>query len=237
MSEQTPKHPEQDQAEQDLSENTPGTSKPGEDSTEEANLSGESTKAEPGVDEPASEALPENPLETLTRQLRESGENLEAQKDKYLRLQADLDNYKKRTRKELADALKYANLPLLEEMMSIMDNMERALEATRQDKANQAGALLSGIEMVVQQMSSTFEKFGVTTINPAGEPFDPNRHEAVSVVETAEVSENHVVSVFRTGYQLHDRIVRAAMVTVAKSPAAEGKGPPGNSGGDDGQAD
>ena len=148
-------------------------------------------------------------LELARRQLAE-------RQDANLRLQAELENFKKRVLKEQAENLRYAQLPLLKELTVAMDNLQRALEHTRKAGTTEATALAEGIELVARQLGAIFERFGMTRVPTEGTPFDPTRHEAVSVVETNEVPENHVLQEFRAGYVLHDRVVRPAMVSVSK---------------------
>jgi len=140
--------------------------------------------------------------------------------DKFIRLQAEFENYKKRIHKEQSESLKYAQLPVLREMVGILDNFERAVEHAKANPTPDLEGMISGIDMVVQQMVSAFEKFGMTRIKAQGQPFDPTLHEAMSIKETDEVPENQVVEEFQTGYILHDRVVRPAMVVVSKKPAA-----------------
>ena len=140
--------------------------------------------------------------------------------DKFVRLQAEFENFKKRIHKEQADSLKFAHLPVLREMAGILDNFERAIDHARTNPTPELEGMISGIDMVVQQMVSAFEKFGMTRIKALGETFDPTCHEAMSIKETDEVPENQVVEEFQSGYLLHDRVVRPAMVVVSKKPAA-----------------
>ena len=150
-------------------------------------------------------------------------------------MQAEFENYKKRIQKEHAETLKFAQQPLLNELTKVMDNLERAIEHARENPQQEAGSLLTGIEMVQKQIADTFEQFGLSRISAQGQPFDPNLHEAMTVVETDEVPDNHVAQEFQPGYMLHDRVVRPAMVSVAKRPAGseqEQEAPP--DGGDGG---
>lgn len=139
--------------------------------------------------------------------------------EKFLLTQADFENYKKRVTKEHADNLKFALTPLLREMAGMIDNLERAVEHTRNGQGDAAEALVDGIEMVIKQVHETLERFHVTRIEAAGKPFDPELHEAMTVVETEDVPENQVIDVFEAGYQMHGRIVRPARVSVSKRPA------------------
>lgn len=163
------------------------------------------------------ETLAEGEAAALEQEFRET---VEAMQDKYLRLQAEFENYKRRIQKEHAESMKYALTPLLEDLIGIMDNLERAVEHARSEQGD--SPLLSGIEMVVKQLGAAFEKHGVTRIEAVGQPFDPNRHEAMSVVETDEVPDNYVAQEFQAGYLLNDRVVRPAMVSVARNAGQGG---------------
>jgi molecular chaperone GrpE len=143
----------------------------------------------------------------------------EAQKnwDLYLRARADLENYRKRAQREKEDLSRFANENLLREILPVMDNLERALEHARQEEGGNGG-LLQGVELTLGQFQRVLDKFGVTPIRSLGEPFDPARHEALGQVESAEHPPNTVVQELQKGYLLNDRLLRPAMVMVAKAP-------------------
>lgn len=170
---------------------------------------------------PPGEPAPPDPLAQMQADLDKARAALAEQYDKYLRLQAEFENYKKRAAREQAEQMRFVHLPLLRDLTAVMDDLERALQHGRGGKAD-AAAVIAGVELVAKQMADTFQRYGMARIKAAGQPFDPNRHQAVSVVETGEVPENHVIEEFRPGYLLHDRVVRPAMVSVAKK--AEGNG-------------
>ncbi len=213
MSETKPKDTEAkqpgDEGEEDSAAAAPGngTGAPQEGPEGEAP---EGQGPEPGAREAA-----EGP-EAAAARAEQAEAQLAALHDKYLRLQAEFENYKKRIHKEHAEALKYAQTPLLRDLIGIMDNLERALEHADQEPGDNAEAMRSGIEMVVRQLQGTFDKFGLERISAEGQPFDPTRHEAMTVVKTDAVPEDHVYQEFQPGYVLHERVVRPAMVSVAK---------------------
>jgi molecular chaperone GrpE len=149
-------------------------------------------------------------------------QTIAGQQDKYLRLQAEFENYKKRSQREQADQRKYAQLPLLTELTAIMDNLEHALR--HGGGGADTAALVSGVDLVAKQLAAVFERFGMTRVKAASQPFDPARHQAVSVVETNTVPENQVLEELRAGYVLHERVVRPAMVSVAKKSTGNGTG-------------
>jgi molecular chaperone GrpE len=137
-------------------------------------------------------------------------------RDKILRAQADLENYRKRSRRELEDERRYANVPLLKDLLPVVDNIERALEAAQ--KANEGGTLLEGIKMVKQQLTGVLSKHHAQEIKALGQPFDPHLHEALTAQPSAEHPENTVVQVVQPGYQVYDRVIRPSQVIVSKNP-------------------
>ena len=146
---------------------------------------------------------PEDPEEKLKEAIRE-------QEDKYLRLLAEYDNYRKRSQKEKENAWTTAKADAVKEFLPVFDNLERAL---KQETADEAYA--KGVEMIMTQFRTTLEKLGVTEIPAQGLTFDPNLHNAVMHVDDESLGENTVAEVFQTGFQIGDKIIRHAMVKVA----------------------
>ena len=143
--------------------------------------------------------------------------DLDDASDRALRAQAELDNYRKRARRELEDERRYAALPLLRDLMPVLDNMQRAIEAG--EKSPQAAGLLDGIKLVAQNLTNVLAKHECKKIEALGQPFDPAVHEAISQQPSAEHEPGTVMFVAQDGYVLHDRVVRPAQVIVSKSPA------------------
>jgi molecular chaperone GrpE len=139
--------------------------------------------------------------------------------DLYLRAQADLENYRRRAQREKEDLAKFANEAILREILPVMDNLERALQHA--GSAQEAGGLVQGVEMTMEQLRKVLEKFGVKAIDAVGEPFDPARHEAMGQVETEEYPPNTVTQVLQGGYLLNERLLRPSLVMIAKAPARE----------------
>jgi molecular chaperone GrpE len=136
--------------------------------------------------------------------------------DKYLRERADLENYRKRVQKEKEEILKYGNESFIAELLPSVDNLERALEHAPEGEPD---AVLEGVKLTLSMLMSTLKKFGVAPVEAEmGTPFNPAFHQAVGQVETAEQEPNTIVAVFQKGYLLNDRLLRAAMVTVAIAP-------------------
>ncbi len=148
--------------------------------------------------------------------LAEKDQEIAVLKDRLLRLQAEFENYKKRQSRERAESVRSASADLLREFLPILDNLERAL-ASATDEA-QPAAIRTGIEMILRLFRTTLEKSGVTPMDCLGKPFDPNWMHAVLQVESPGGEEGRVVEVIQQGYLLEGRVLRPAMVNVARAP-------------------
>ncbi|MCI6991278.1 MAG: nucleotide exchange factor GrpE [Clostridiales bacterium] len=155
------------------------------------------------VTEAAEEAQEPTAEEKLQQTIRE-------QEDKYLRLLAEYDNYRKRSQKEKENAWTTAKADTIKELLPVYDNLERAL---KQETADEAYA--KGVQMTMQQLKTVLEKLGVEEIPAQGEPFDPNVHNAVMHMEDDTLGENIVAEVFQAGFKMGEKIIRHAMVKVA----------------------
>ncbi|MDC8450701.1 MAG: nucleotide exchange factor GrpE [Nitrospira sp.] len=144
-------------------------------------------------------------------------EECKAINDKYLRLAAEFENYKRLTQRDQREQIRFGNEQLLKELLSVVDNMERAIKAARANGSD--SALIQGVELTLKQLFGILAKFGVQAIETAGQDFDPSAHQAVSYGPSNDVSANKVLDEFQKGYRLHDRILRAAMVSVSSGPA------------------
>ena len=142
-------------------------------------------------------------------------EELQALNDKYLRLAAEFENYKRRAQRDQSDTIRFANEKLLKDLLPTIDNLERAIQCSREQSDNDG--FLQGVELTYKQFLDTLDKVGVKQVTSIGEQFDPAKHQAVSQVESSTVPENYVVDEYQKGYFLQDRILRPAMVTVAKT--------------------
>jgi molecular chaperone GrpE len=173
-----------------------------------------SDQGEPPVQE--HEAEPSQAQEDENRERQELRAELERLDDRYKRALADLDNYRKRTARELERRVEERSDDLLREWLQSVDSVERALLM-----AEPGGALHVGLAAVLQQMEATLERSGVTRIGAVGEQFDPERHEAVGVVASDEVPDRTIVEVARSGYAIGDRVLRPAQVVVARRAEQE----------------
>jgi molecular chaperone GrpE len=140
-------------------------------------------------------------------------EELKALNNKYLRLAAEFDNYKRLAQRDQRDQIRFGNEQLLKELLPVVDNLERAIKAAK-DRGS-GDSLVQGVDLTLKQLNGALGKFGVQAIPTVGQAFDPSNHQAVASVPSDQVPEQHVVDEFQRGYRLHDRILRPAMVTVS----------------------
>lgn len=163
--------------------------------------------------EEAAEATEEvDEIAKLKKQIEEKEAALQNYINQMQRLQADFANYKKRIEKEKSEIYLYANEKLAEELLGTMDNLERALEAASEE---QGTGLFQGIELVLKQLKELLKRNGVEEIEALNQPFDMNLHHAVAQ-EEAEAEANTIIEVFQKGYKIHQKVLRPAMVKVAK---------------------
>lgn len=177
------------------------------DIAEENNKVETNTEPKQGLTHPSYEEL-EAQLNTAEAKANENW-------DKFLRLQAEMDNQIRRHENDLAKAHKFANESVFRALLDVADNLERSLA---QKVEGDNTALLTGVELTLKQLQSVFDKFSVKPINPVDEPFDPGMHEAMTMQEDAERKPGTVAAVLQKGYQLHDRLLRPALVAVVKAP-------------------
>lgn len=135
-----------------------------------------------------------------------------ALRDRYLRLAAEFDNFRKRQAREWHEQKQRAAAEVLREMLELADNLERAL----QTKDDSAAGLRKGVELILQQLQVKLKAFGVEAIDTDGQPFDPMQHEAILVVDTEDVESSRIVDVVQRGYTLHGEVLRPARVTVSR---------------------
>jgi molecular chaperone GrpE len=144
---------------------------------------------------------------------------LAAANDRALRLQAEMQNLRDRTSREIATERRYAALPILRELLPVIDNIDRAIQAA--EKAGEAENLLAGFRLVRQQLVTILSRHHCEEIEAAGQPFDPHFHEAILQQPSPDVPDGHVMMVTQTGYRLHDRVVRPSQVIVSSGPPGE----------------
>ncbi len=143
--------------------------------------------------------------------------DLAAERDRNLRLRAELENVRSRGLRELADQIRYAALPLVRDLLPALDNIDRALDAAT--NASETGPLIDGFRMVRQQIAAALQQHNFREIPALGELFDPQFHAAILQQPSTDVPANHVTMVAQPGYQIHDRVVRPSQVIVSSGPA------------------
>lgn len=154
------------------------------------------------------EEMPVDEKKRLTAELQEMN-------DKYLRLYAEFENYKKRVNKDKEELIRYGNENLLYELLPVIDNLEMALKHASD---NVSEGLVQGVEITLKELQKTLEKFGLSTIEASDRPFDPLIHHAMMQVERDDVDEKTVVEELRKGYTYRDKVLRPSLVAVSKKP-------------------
>lgn len=152
-------------------------------------------------------------VDTSADELNRLRDDLVEATNRALRAQADLENYRKRAQRELDEERKFANLPLLRDLLPVVDNIGRAIEAA--EKAGDASSLLAGFRLVGKQLEDVLGRYGVQRIQALGQPFDPHLHEAISQQPSPDHPPHTVLHVAQEGYRLHDRVLRPSQVVVS----------------------
>jgi molecular chaperone GrpE len=158
--------------------------------------------------------------ESLEQQLETARAELAEQKDSYLRAVAEAENIRRRAENEVANARKYAIEGFASEVLAVRDSLEiaRSLEI-RDDDTGAVAKMKEGLDLTLKQLDSALSKFAIETVDPRkGDKLDPERHQAMTTQESDNVPPNHILAVIQKGYTIHDRLLRPAMVVVAKKP-------------------
>lgn len=175
---------------------------------ERAQDAGEDANASAGQEQAAeADAQTQDPRIAELERLAEENQN------RFLRAQADFDNFRRRTQKEKEELSQYATSKLVTQLLPVVDNFERALTANAE--AGQGDSFAKGVDMIYRQLQQVLEAEGLKAMTPIGEPFDPEHHQAIMTVESDEYAEGIVVEVMQTGYWLKDKVIRPAMVKVS----------------------
>ncbi|HET7301259.1 MAG TPA: nucleotide exchange factor GrpE [Oleiagrimonas sp.] len=153
-------------------------------------------------------------IETLSAQLGDAEKTIADLKDAMLRERADIENQRRRLQRELDQSRRFANEGLLRELLAVCDSLEHGLAVD----TDNAAALREGMQLTLKSLNKVVSEHGLKIIDPVGQPFDPELHQAMSMVPTAEQAPDTVVSVMQKGYVLNDRLLRPALVMVAKAP-------------------
>jgi molecular chaperone GrpE len=164
-------------------------------------------QASPGAENGEAEAAAEDPrIEELRKQAEENH-------NRFLRAQADFDNYRRRTQKEKEELAQYASMKLVEQLLPVLDNFERAMSTSGDSQGGDS--FVKGVDMIFRQLSQVLESEGLRKMEPVGAPFDPELHQAIMRVENDQFEEGTVVEVVQNGYWLKEKVLRPAMVKVS----------------------
>jgi molecular chaperone GrpE len=192
---------------------------------------GEPAGAEGGeAQAPPAEAAPGRAAETVHEELARLREELATRRDQMLRLGADFENFRRRALKERQEVLLYGHQNLVKDLLSAVDNLERAIDHARASGGGDLESLLQGVELVRRELLGAMASHGVEEVDALGKPFDPAAHEAMSQVPSAEVAPNTILEVLQKGYRLRDRVVRPVRVVVARAPNETDQGGAGGAG-------
>lgn len=156
--------------------------------------------------------------QSVERRIDELETEVREEQDRYLRLAADFENFKRRTQQEQQEARRYGTATVIRRLLPVMDDLERALETAPEGAGE---GWLRGVQLVLRKLRETLESAGVEPIEAVGRPFDPSLHEATGFEETSDQPEGTVVTELRRGYRLHDRVLRPSLVRVARHPREE----------------
>jgi molecular chaperone GrpE len=208
---------------------SPKTSSPPEDvAPEDVAPEAEAAQAsEPAAPEGEIAIEVEPPEPTPEERIAELEARVKEGHDKYIRSVAEIDNVRKRGRKDMEEARIDAQSRVLREMLPVIDNLERAVAHAKQAGGDGPSGLVEGIQLVLRQFAQALERCNVHPVPAKGLPFDPNQHEAVSQMVTADAPAGSVVEVMQTGYKIGERLLRPALVVVAKAPPEPPAGPNG----------
>ncbi len=156
----------------------------------------------------------------LAIKLESAEQQVQDHYDRLLRLSAEFDNYKKRVTREMRDLAKYANEKLIIDLLTVVDNLERAIDSAAQDSGAD-DALVQGVHLTLNEISKILERNRVEPVKALGEPFDPNFHQAMMQKEVEDQPANTVIQEMQKGYVIHDRLLRPSMVVVSKAKTSE----------------
>ena len=162
-------------------------------------------------------------LEEVLEKLAEEKEGAARARDDLLRVQAEMQNMRRRTEQDIEKAHKYGQEKFSTELLTVMDNLERALAAASDHEDETVKAIYEGVDLTLKSFTDCFNRFHIGSVDPMGEPFDPQLHQAVTILENPDVEPNTVIEVMQKGYTLHGRVIRPAMVVVSKEPESENK--------------
>jgi molecular chaperone GrpE len=167
----------------------------------------------------AAEGAPAS-IDALQQQVEDLKNEVAQAKEQSLRVQAEMQNIRRRAQQDVEKAHKFGLEKFVSDLLPVADNLERALASTNSGDNIDLAAVVEGVELTLKSLLDTLQRHQVEQINPEGEPFDPQLHQAMTAIENRDVEPNTVLNVFQRGYTLNGRLVRPAMVVVSKAPAA-----------------
>jgi len=214
MSEQTPETNKQDTKEENLQPNDEGVEQAAgteSDGAQEASADKQDAAGDDGLT-----------LQQALDRLAEAEEKMAAHQSEVLRLHADMQNIRRRAEQDVERAHKYGQEKLVSELLPVIDNLERALQAAADKDDELVTALKQGVELTLKSFTNCLQKFNVSALDPVGEPFNPEFHQAMGMMESDTAEPDSVVAVMQKGYTLNGRVLRPAMVMVAKAPSGAG---------------
>lgn len=191
---------------------------------ENQNIEAEEQKQE--NQEPVAEAAPAEVVDIKDARIAQLEEEVAKVKDQFVRAVAETDNVRKRSQRDLEENSKYAITGFAKDMVSVLENLKRASESFTPEAIGENALLKTiaeGVELTLQELLGIFQKFGITRIDPMGQKFDHNLHQAVAQVEVPNTEPNTVIQVVQAGYMIADRLLRPAMVVVSKASNGNGE--------------
>lgn len=196
---------------------TPGETRTEQDPPEETTKEQASPEASPDLSNQDPPDAAPDPMAQLQQQLQDAQAKADENRDLYLRTAAELENVRKRAERDATAARKYGVERLAADLLGVRDSLELGLAAAADENA-EIKAVVEGLELTLKQLTDILDKYGVKVLDPVGEAFNPDFHEAMTAQESTEHAPNTVMQVLQKGYQLHDRLLRPALVVVAKAP-------------------
>jgi len=206
--------PDADEAATAREEEAGGAGEEARDTRDEAKGTRDEAKDARDEAKDARDEAKDDDTQALVAELQEAGERL-------LRHQADFENFRKRALRDRQEAIQYGSQNLVKDLLSVVDNLDRAIDHAQQSEGGDLQSLLQGVELVQRELLVVLGKHHVFEIDAMGEPFNPALHEAMAQVEDEKAAPNSIVDVLQKGYQLHDRLIRPSRVVVAREPEGE----------------
>ncbi len=179
----------------------------------------EAAMPEPGADSDIKDPVEDEAQSSVGEDFQALKAEAEKFRDMALRAEAEMQNLRRRSERDVQNAHKFGAERLVQNLLPVLDSLEKAIETSLQAGTAEDDPQLEGLKLCLKLFSEVLEKEGIEVVDPLGQPFDPNVHEALSLIENPDMEPNSVMAVIQKGYRLHERLVRPAMVMVSKAPA------------------